>query len=86
MWWAEIYMADPKFAILSVLRTFDESGRPGPPAAQIAALSRQRMKSAEAEIGELATAGDIMSAGGDSYEITARGKTALARAERDGLF
>jgi hypothetical protein len=35
-------------------------------------------------LGELATGGDIQSAGGDSYEITSRGKTALARAERDG--
>lgn len=79
-------MADSKFAILSVLRSFDESGRPDPPAGQIAALSRQRMKAAEAAIGELATAGDIKAAGGDSYEITDRGKTALARAERDGLI
>jgi predicted transcriptional regulator len=43
------------------------------------------MKAAEATIGELATTGDIKSAGGDSYEITDRGRTALARAERDGL-
>jgi hypothetical protein len=78
-------MADAKFAILSVLRNFDESGRPGPPTPQLAALSRQRMKPAEATICELATADDIKSAGGDSYEITDRGKTALARAERDGL-
>lgn len=79
-------MADPRFQILSVLRSFDESGRPAPPATQIAALSRTRMKAAELTLGELATAGDIQSAGGDSYEITARGKTALARAERDGAI
>lgn len=79
-------MADPKIEILSVLRSFEENGRPAPPAAQIAALSRQRMKAAEAILSELATAGDIQAAGGDSYEITARGKTALARAERDGII
>jgi len=82
---AEAQMADARFAILSVLRNFDDSGRPGPPAPQLAALTRQRMKAAEATIGELATTGDIKSAGGDSYEITDRGRTALARAERDGL-
>lgn len=83
---AEAQMAESKFQILSVLRSFDESGRPAPPAAQIAALSRTRMKAAELTLGELATAGDIQSAGGDSYEITSRGKTALARAERDGAI
>ncbi len=80
----EAQLADSRFQILSVLRSFDDSGRPGPPAAQIAALSRTRMKAAELTLGELATSGDVQSAGGDSYEITARGKTALARAERDG--
>ncbi|MDP6822744.1 MAG: hypothetical protein QF554_05580 [Dehalococcoidia bacterium] len=79
-------MADSRFAILSVLRNFDEMGRPGPPTPQLAALSRQRMKLAQTTIGELATSGDIKSAGGDSYEITDRGRTALARAERDGLI
>ncbi len=79
-------MAETKFQILSVLRSFDESGRDAPPAAQIAALSRTRMKAAEMMLGELATVGDIQSAGGDSYEITARGMTALARAERDGAI
>jgi len=83
---AEAQMAESKFQILSVLRSFDESGRPAPPAAQIAALSRTRMKAAELTLGELATAGDIQSAGGDSYEITSRGKAALARAERDGAI
>ena len=83
---AEAQMAESKFQILSVLRSFDESGRPAPPAAQIAALSRTRMKAVELTLGELATAGDIQSAGGDSYEITSRGKTALARAERDGAI
>jgi hypothetical protein len=35
------------------------------------------MKGSEQMLGELTT-------NGDSYEITAQGKTALARAERDG--
>ncbi|MCH7907794.1 MAG: hypothetical protein IIC29_06575 [Chloroflexi bacterium] len=77
-------MADSKFEILSVLRSFDESGRPGPPTAQIAALARQRMSAATTVLGELAHSGDIKVAGQDSFEITDRGRTFLARAERDG--
>lgn len=77
-------MADPRFEILSVLRSFDERGRPAPPAGQIAALARQRMKAATDALTELAASGDIKPVGDDSYEITDRGRTALARAERDG--
>ena len=86
MWLWRPELADSKIAILSVLLSFDESGKPAPPTGQIAALSRQRMKAAEATLNELAVAGDIKAAGGDTFEITDRGRTALARAERDGLI
>lgn len=79
-------MADSRFEILSVLRSFDEKGRAAPPTAQIAALARQRMSAATAALGELATSGDIKAAGQDSFEITDRGRTSLARAERDGAI
>lgn len=87
--WAEVAearMAESRFEILSVLRSFDESGRPGPPTAQIAALARQRMGTTTTVLDDLATTGDIKDAGGDSFEITDRGRTALARAERDGAI
>ena len=81
---AEVCMADSRFEILNVLRSFDESGRPAPPTAQIAALTRQRMTAATAMLGELQSSGDIKLAGQDNFEITNRGRTSLARAERDG--
>ena len=79
-------MSNPRHEILSVLRSFDESGKAGPPAAQIAALARQRMSAATAALDELETSGDIKSAGQGSFEITDRGRTSLARAERDGAI
>ena len=74
-------MADSRFEILSVLRSFDENGRAAPPIAQLAALARQRMSAVTATLDVLETSGDIKIAGQDSFEITARGRTSLARAE-----
>lgn len=79
-------LAGIKIEILRVMRSFDESGRPAPPVEQIAALTRQRMSAATAALGELETSGDIKSVGPNNFEITDRGRTALARAERDGTI
>ncbi|MDA1258964.1 MAG: hypothetical protein O3C10_14150 [Chloroflexi bacterium] len=76
-------MANPRIEILNVLHSFDESGHPAPPAERIAALTRQRMSAATTALSELESSGDIKSAGQNSYEITDRGRTSLARAQRD---
>ena len=52
-------MADSRFEILSVLRSFDENGRAAPPIAQLAALARQRMSAVTATLDVLETSGDI---------------------------
>ena len=83
---AEGGMADPKLEILAVLRSFDDSGRPAPPVERIAALARQRMSAATAALSQLEASGDIKSADRNSFEITERGRTTLARAERDGAI
>ena len=79
-------MADPKIEILHVLREIDDLGRRAPPIGQIAALARQRMGAATAALGELEQSGDIARTGQDAFEITDRGRTSLARAERDGTI